>query len=102
MKWEVLRTAVLCVASSAGVALLLLASILIPELTEDDPYLLARYVMLRLTAVLIAVPVLAGLMVAVDYVTPGNWMEAIGHDAKASGCIMAAVVLAIGAILCWT
>jgi len=102
MKREILRTAILAAVSGCGVTLLLLASLYSPLLLEDDPYSLLRYVLIRLTAVLIAVPVLTGLMVAVDFVTPGDWMKAISNDPKASGLIMAAVVLVIGAILCWT
>lgn len=102
MKREIFRTAVLAAASALGVSMLLLVSLMSPLIMESDPYGLLRYVLIRLTAVLIAVPVLPGLMVAVDYVTPGDWMETIGHDPKACALIMGAVVLVIGAILCWT
>jgi cytochrome bd-type quinol oxidase subunit 1 len=102
MKKELFKTAILGSFSAVGVALILFISLYSPLVMGDDPYSLLRYVLIRLTAVLIAVPVLTGLMVAVDFVTPGDWMKAIGNDSKASAYIMAAVVFAIGLILCWT
>ena len=73
-----------------------------PFANGDDPYSLLRYLMLRLTAISIAAPALTGLMVFVDFVTPGDWMKAIGDDPKACSLVMSAVILAIGAVLCWT
>lgn len=102
MKREILRTAVLSGASAFGLAALLAVSYFSSTVTADDPYALIRYVTIRLAAVLVAVPVLTGLMVAVDFVTPGDWMRAVGDDPKAAGYVMGAVVLVIGAILCWT
>lgn len=101
MKREILRTAVLSAVSAAGLVGLLALSCL-SSVMGDDPYALIRYVTIRSAAVLVAVPVLTGLMVAVDFVTPGDWMRAVGDDPKAAGCVMGAVVLVIGAILCWT
>lgn len=88
--------------SGAGVACLLLVSVHSPLIMGEDPYGLIRYVLIRLTAILISVPALVGLMVAVDFVTPGDWMKAIGDDPKACSYIMATVVFVIGLILCWT
>jgi len=102
MKQEILKTGILLAVSAAGVTTLVAASIFFPSIMGDDPYSLLRYVLIRLTAILIAVPVLSGLMVAVDFVTPGDWMRAIGDDPKACAAIMAAVVLVFGAVLCWT
>lgn len=102
MKREILRTAVLSAVSAAGLAALLAVNHLYSTVTGDDPYALIRYVTIRIAAVLVAVPVLTGLMTAVDYVTPGDWMRAVSNDPKAAGYVMAAVVLVIGAVLCWT
>jgi hypothetical protein len=102
MKREIIKVAILSSMSAVGLVALLFTSVSSPLLMGEDPYSLLRYVLIRITAVLIAVPVLTGLMVAVDFVTPGDWMEAIGNDPKACSYIMAAVVLVIGAILCWT
>lgn len=73
-----------------------------PLVNPDDPYTLLRYLLLRLTAITIAAPALTGLMLFVDFVTPGDWMKAIGDDAKACSFVMSAVILVIGAVLCWT
>lgn len=102
MKEEIFRTAVLSTISAVGLAAILVAGHVLSTITGDDPYALVRYVTIRLAAVLVAIPVLTGLMVAVDYVTPGEWMRAVGDDPKAAGTVMGAVVLVIGAILCWT
>jgi len=102
MKREMIKVAVLSSASAIGLIMLLFISLSSPLIMGEDPYSLLRYVLIRMAAVLIAVPVLTGLMVAVDFVTPGDWMEGIGNDPKACSYIMAAVVLVIGAILCWT
>ncbi|MCX5861674.1 MAG: hypothetical protein WCG29_11700 [Desulfomonile sp.] len=102
MKKEISRWAILLGVSAFSIGPLLCASLYSPLLMGEDPYGLARYVLLRLTAIFLATPALVGLMLAVDFVTPGDWMESIGHDPKASSYIMAAVVLVIGAVLCWT
>jgi hypothetical protein len=67
-----------------------------------DPYSLLRYVLLRFAAITIAAPALIGLMLIVDWITPSDWMKVIGNDPKASSYVMSAVILVIGAILCWT
>ena len=69
---------------------------------SQDPYSLMRYVLLRFAAIAIAAPALIGLMLLVDWITPGDWMKDIGYDPKASSYVMSAVILVIGAILCWT
>jgi hypothetical protein len=102
MKQEFIKVAILSSMSAVCLVTLLIISLSSPLIMGEDPYSLLRYVLIRLTAIVIAVPVLTGLMVAVDYVTPSNWMEAIGNDPKACSYIMAAVVLVIGAVLCWT
>jgi hypothetical protein len=102
MKHEIVRWAILAALSFCGAGLLLLASLCSPLIMGDDPYSLLRYVLIRLTAVFLSTPALVGLMLAVDFVTPGDWMKAIGNDPKASSYIMAAVILVIGAVLCWT
>jgi hypothetical protein len=102
MKREMIKVGILSWVSLLGVLTLLSVSMYSPLIMGEDPYGLLRYVLIRLTAILIAVPVLTGLMTAVDFVTPGNWMEAIGNDPKACAYIMASVVLVIGAVLCWT
>lgn len=102
MKQEIVRWAILLGLSAFGATLLLLVSMVSPLIMGDDPYSLFRYVLIRLTAVFLATPALIGLMLAVDFVTPGDWMRAIGNDPKASSYIMAAVILVIGAVLCWT
>ncbi len=90
------------VVATAAAVCLMLVSLLSPLIMEGDPYGLLRYMLLRLTAVALATPSLIGLMLAVDFVTPGDWMDAIGQDPKACSYIMAAVVIVIGGILCWT
>jgi hypothetical protein len=73
-----------------------------PVVNPEDPYILLRYLLLRLTAIAIAAPALTGLMLFVDFVTPNDWMKEIGDDAKACSFVMSAVILVIGAVLCWT
>lgn len=102
MKRAMIKVAVLSFVSAIGLVALLFISLSSPLIMGEDPYSLLRYVLIRLTAVLIAVPVLTGLMIAVDFVTPGDWMECIGNDGKSCAYVMSAVVLVIGAILCWT
>jgi len=102
MKRPVVNWLITLLFSAAGAICLALASLSSPLIIEADPYGLLRYLLLRLTAVALATPCLIGLMLAVDFVTPGDWMDAIGQDPKACSYIMAAVVLVIGGILCWT
>jgi hypothetical protein len=73
-----------------------------PLISVDDPYCLIRYLLLRLAAICVAAPALIGLMLFVDFITPSDWMKVIGDDPKASSYVMSAVILVIGAILCWT
>jgi hypothetical protein len=68
----------------------------------DDPSALLRYVFIRLTAVLIGLISLSGGMLFVNFITPDDWMDGIGKNQMASAILMSAVVLVIGAILCWT
>jgi hypothetical protein len=68
----------------------------------EDPSGLLRYTVIRLTAVLMGMITLTGGMLFVDFITPDNWMEGIGKDPTSSAILMSAVVLVIGAILCWT
>ena len=67
-----------------------------------DPLALLRYVVIRLTAVLIGLITLSGGMLFVNFITPDDWMDGIGKDPTSSAILMSAVVLVIGAILCWT
>jgi hypothetical protein len=82
-----------------GVASLLWCS---PWIIPDDPNVLARYVLIRVTAVLIGLISLSGGMLFVNFITPDDWMDGIGKNQMASAILMSAVVLVIGAILCWT
>lgn len=84
-----------------GMSLMVIASVFAPLIMGQDPYALLRYVLIRMTAALVAAPFLVGLMTATDYLTPGDWMDAIGNDPKACSYLMSAIVIAIGAILCW-
>jgi hypothetical protein len=94
---------VLAASCAAALGLLMWLSLNWPPVVNaGDPYTLLRYFMLRVTAIAIAAPALTGLMVFVDFVTPGDWMKAIGDDAKACSLVMSAVILVIGAVLCWT
>lgn len=102
MKGLLFRWIVLTILSASGTGTLLLLSVHHPTIMGPDVYGLARYILIRLTGILLAAPALVGLMLAVDFVTPGDWMKSIGNDPKASSYIMAAVVLVIGAVLCWT
>jgi hypothetical protein len=102
MKRELLHTGLLFLPSSLCVAALLAVSLYSPLIMGEDPYALLRYIVIRMTAIFIAMPFLAAMMVAIDFVTPGDWMKAIGNDPKACSYVMASVVLVIGGILCWT
>ncbi len=83
------------------VALMVAVSLYSPLIMGDDPYSLLRYVVIRLSAAMIAAPFLGGLMLLTDFITPGEWMETIKDDPKACSYIMSAVVIVIGAVLCW-
>jgi hypothetical protein len=85
-------------ASTAVAALLACSNWIMPH----DPLALLRYVVIRLTAVLIGMITLSGGMIFVDFMTPDDWMAGIGKDPTSSAIVMSAVVLVIGAILCWT
>ncbi len=102
MKKEFFHVCILALIAALGMTIMLTVSLLSPLIMGDDPYALLRYTIIRLTAAIIAAPFLTGLMLAVDFVTPGNWMESIRNDPKACSYVMASVVLVIGAILCWT
>ncbi len=102
MKKEFFHVCILALIAALGLIIMLTVSLLSPLIMGDDPYALLRYTIIRLTAAIIAAPFLTGLMLAVDFVTPGNWMESIRNDPKACSYVMASVVLVIGAILCWT
>ncbi len=82
-----------------GVLGLLMAS---PLVLPYDPTALLRYVVIRVIAVLIGLIALTGGMLFVDFITPDDWMDGLGKDHTASAILMSAVVLVIGAILCWT
>ncbi|MDA8408149.1 MAG: hypothetical protein M0T73_14990 [Deltaproteobacteria bacterium] len=102
MKKEFIHVCILALIAALGMVIMLTVSLLSPLIMGDDPYVLLRYTIIRLTAAIMAAPFLTGLMLAVDFVTPGNWMESIRNDPKACSYVMASVVLVIGAILCWT
>jgi hypothetical protein len=102
MKAEFMRVLAIVVSAAAGLTGLLYISVFSPLIMGEDPYSLMRYVLIRLAALLIAAPFLTGLMLVVDFVTPGDWMESIRNDPKACSYVMASVVLVIGAILCWS
>jgi hypothetical protein len=103
MKTEFFKWGILAACSTVILSLLVLLSVLYaPVATDDDPYLLVRYILLRLTGISIALPALTGLMLFVDFITPDDWMKAIGDDPKACSYVMSAVILVIGAVLCWT
>ncbi len=73
-----------------------------PWIIPEDPNALARYALIRVTAVLIGLISLSGGMLFVNFITPDDWMDGIGKNQMASAILMSAVVLVIGAILCWT
>jgi len=102
MKIEAVKWLMMASCAAIAVAAFTGLSLYSPLIMEGDPYGLLRYVLLRLTALSIAVPALIGLMLAVDFITPGDWMNAIGEDPKACSYLMAAVVLVSGAVICWT
>ena len=103
MKQAFSRWSLLTTWCAASLGLIVGSSIAwLPIADPQDPFTLVRYVCLRLAAIAIAAPALTGLMLFVDFVTPGDWMKAIGDDAKACSFVMSAVILVIGAVLCWT
>ncbi len=95
------RFLILAGACLVVVALIISGSLYSPNIMGEDPYALLRYVLIRVTAAVVAAPFLGGLMLLTDYLTPGDWMETIRHDPKACSYIMSAVVIVIGSILCW-
>ncbi len=90
------------IASTAGVLGIAALLFVSPWVLPDDPAALLRYVIIRVIAVLIGMIALTGGMLFVDFITPDDWMDGIGKDHTASAILMSAVVLVIGAILCWT
>jgi hypothetical protein len=90
------------IASTAGCAAIIGLLWSSPWIIPDDPNALARYMLIRVTAVLIGLISLSGGMLFVNFITPDDWMDGIGKDQMASAVLMSAVVLVIGAILCWT
>ncbi|MBI5248427.1 MAG: hypothetical protein HY912_02935 [Desulfomonile tiedjei] len=96
---EIKQWAVASMLASTAVAGLLACS---NWIMPHDPLSLLRYVVIRLTAVLIGLITLTGGMLFVDFITPDDWMDGIGKDPTSSAIVMSAVVLVIGAILCWT
>lgn len=82
-----------------GIGILLWIS---PWIMPQDPQALMRYVVIRLTAVLMGLVALGGGMLFIDFITPDDWMDGIGKNQTASAILMSSVVLVIGAILCWT
>ena len=101
MKQLIRRFALVSGACFLLVAMFVIASLQSPLIMGEDPYSLMRYVIIRITAATLAAPFLGGLMILTDYLTPGDWMETIGHDPKACSYLMSAVIVVIGAILCW-
>ena len=97
-KWSMLTALFLTVLC----CIVALSLYLAPVIGAHDPYCLIRYLLLRLTAICVAAPALIGLMLFVDFITPSDSMQVIGDDPKASSYVMSAVILVIGAILCWT
>jgi hypothetical protein len=96
---EFRKWAIASVLASIAVAGLLSCS---NWVMPHDPSALLRYVVIRLTAVLIGMITLSGGMLFMDFITPDDWMAGIGKDPTSSAVVMSAVVLVIGAILCWT
>ncbi|MGB6065221.1 MAG: DUF350 domain-containing protein [Desulfomonilaceae bacterium] len=96
---EIKQWIIASTAGGLGIAALLLVS---PWVLPDDPTALLRYVIIRAIAVLMGMIALTGGMLFVDFITPDDWMDGIGKDHTASAILMSAVVLVIGAILCWT
>jgi hypothetical protein len=90
------------IASSIGGAGLLGLLGAGPWVMPDDPDALLRYTVLRIAAVLIGLIALSGGMLFINFITPDDWMDGIGKDQIASAILMSAVVLVLGAILCWT
>jgi len=70
MKNELIKVAILSSMSAVCLVTLLIVSLASPLIMGEDPYSLLRYVIIRLTAIVIAVPVLTGLMLAVDFALP--------------------------------
>jgi hypothetical protein len=99
MSREIRQWLIASTIGGLGVVGLLLSS---PLVLPDDPTALLRYVIIRVIAVLIGLIALSGGMLFVDFITPDDWMDGIGKDHTASAILMSAVVLVIGAILCWT
>lgn len=95
------RFLVISAVCSLIVGLIVTGSLYSPLIMGDDPYSLLRYVLIRITAATVAAPFLGGLMLLIDCLTPGDWMETIRNDPKACSYIMSAVVIVIGSILCW-
>jgi hypothetical protein len=88
--------------SFIGASVIAALVIISREIMCDDPDALLRYLLLRITAVLTGLISLSGGMLFLDFITPDDWMAGIGKDKFASAILMSAVVLVIGAILCWT
>jgi hypothetical protein len=99
MSREIRQWLIASTVGGLGVVGLLLSS---PLVLPGDPTALLRYVIIRVIAVLIGLTALSGGMLFVDFITPDDWMDGIGKDHTASAILMSAVVLVIGAILCWT
>lgn len=95
------RFSIIAGACLVVVGLIIAGSLHSPSIMGEDPYALLRYVLIRVTAAIVAAPFLGGLMLLTDYLTPGDWMETIGHDPKACSYVMSAVVIVVGSILCW-
>lgn len=93
--------ALIALACMMAVTLMVIVSLYSPLIMGDDPYSLLRYVLIRFTAAMLAAPFLGGLMLLTDFITPGAWMETIKNDPKACSYLMSAVVIVIGAVLCW-
>lgn len=90
------------VASSLGAAALAFIILTADVVLPDDPDLLVRYLLVRFAAAITGFIALSGGMLFIDFITPDDWMAKIGKNEIASALVMSAVVLVLGAILCWS
>lgn len=74
---------------------------LYPLLDPIRPLALARALVLRGTLFVFGVVALLGALVLADLVTPGDWLDRVGHDALSSSILLSALVAGLAWMFCY-
>lgn len=73
-----------------------------PFLDPMRPEMLARALILRGTLFVFGVMAFMVALVLIDIVTPGDWLERVGHEALSSAVLLSALVIGLAWMYCYS